>query len=55
MKQTRVDGSTEFLNRLDPSGVHDQLVDDRFVRASLARTSALGTAPASTRTEQVDP
>lgn len=54
MKQTRVDGSTAFLDRLDPAAVHAQLVDDRFVRASLARATSPA-AGATTRTEQVDP
>ncbi len=64
MKQTRVDGSTAFLDRLDPSTVHARLVDDRFVRAALSRhappvRSPADATPGSTgttvRTEQVDP
>ncbi len=64
MKQTRVDGSTAFLDRLDPSTVHARLVDDRFVRAALSRHAPPVRSPAdatpgatgtTVRTEQVDP
>ncbi len=53
MKRTRVDGDTAFLNDLDPNDVHERLIDDRFVRASLTRLGA-GAVP-SARTERVEP
>ncbi len=58
MHDTVVDGDTRFLSRLDPATVHDDLVDDRFVRTSLTRvdgTDAFGLPADLTRTEEVDP
>nr|WP_152975408.1 ABC transporter substrate-binding protein [Rhodococcus rhodochrous] len=58
MHGTLVDGDTRFLDRLDPATVHDDLVDDRFVRASLGRLggpTAFGLPADLTRTEEVDP
>lgn len=58
MHNTVVDGDTRFLSRLDPATVHDDLVDDRFVRTSLTRvdgTDAFGLPADLTRTEEVDP
>lgn len=53
MKQTRVDGDTTFLDRVDPTTVHAELVDDRFVRNSLTRAGAH--ASSWTRSEEVAP
>lgn len=56
MRQTVVDGETRFLDGLDPSGVHADLVDDRFVRAAIARhggPAALGLPPSLTRHERL--
>lgn len=56
MRQTVVDGETGFLDGLDPSGVHADLVDDRFVRAAIARhggPAALGLPPSLTRHERL--
>lgn len=56
MRDTVVDGDTSFLDQLDPVTTHTELVDDRFVRAAIART---GGAPAwdlpesFSRTEEV--
>lgn len=36
MRETVVDGDRSFLHRLDPAGVHAELVDDRFIRRSMA-------------------
>lgn len=57
MRGTVVDGDTSFLTDLDPAGVHGELVDDRFVRRTLARLTpaAFGLPPALTRTEEVRP
>lgn len=58
MHGTVVDGDTRFLTRLDPATVHDDLVDDRFVRTSLTRvagTDAFGLPSDLTRIEEVDP
>lgn len=56
MRQTVVDGETRFLDGLDPSRVHADLVDDRFVRASIARhggPTALGLPASLTRNERL--
>ena len=57
MRATVVDGDTGFLTGLDPAAVHHDLVDDRFVRRTLARTgpAAFGLPPDLTRTEEVLP
>ncbi|NKY89293.1 ABC transporter substrate-binding protein [Nocardia veterana] len=58
MHDTVVDGDTRFLSRLDPAGVHAELVDDRFVRTALDRAggpAAFGLPPGLTRTEEIDP
>lgn len=58
MDQTVVDGDRRFLSRLDPSRVHEDLVDDAFVRTSLAAVggpSSFGLAADLTRIEQVQP
>lgn len=58
MDQTVVDGDRRFLRRLDPARVHDELVDDAFVRKSLecqGGPQAFGLAADPTRTEQVQP
>lgn len=58
MHGTVVDGDTRFLSRIDPAAVHDDLVDDRFVRSSLTRiagTETFGLPADLTRTEEVDP
>ncbi|AKC39114.1 putative sulfonate ABC transporter, periplasmic protein [Mycolicibacterium phlei] len=56
MHDTVVDGDRGFLNRLDPARVHDDLVDDTFVRAAIAThggPEAFGITADFTRTEQV--
>ena len=56
MRQTVVDGETGFLDGLDPSSVHADLVDDRFVRTAIARhggPAALGLPAALTRHERL--
>lgn len=57
MRETVVDGDTGFLTGLDPAAVHGDLVDDRFVRRTLARTdpAAFGLPADLTRTEEVLP
>lgn len=56
MGETVIDGDRRFLERLDPARVHDDLVDDQFVRAALAQhggPTAFGLAASLTREEQV--
>lgn len=56
MHDTVVDGDRGFLNRLDPARVHDDLVDDTFVRSAIAThggPEAFGITADFTRTEQV--
>ena len=56
MRQTVVDGETRFLDGLDPATVHRELVDDRFVRASIERhggPAALGLPTSLTRHERL--
>lgn len=56
MRRTVVDGETGFLDGLDPSRVHADLVDDRFVRAAIARhggPAALGLPASLTRHERL--
>ena len=56
MRQTVVDGETRFLDRLDPSTTHADLVDDSFVRAAIARhggPAALGLPASLTRNERL--
>lgn len=58
MDETVVDGDRRFLRRLDPARVHDELVDDAFVRKALdaqGGPSAFGLAAKLTRNEQVRP
>jgi NitT/TauT family transport system substrate-binding protein len=58
MHDTVVDGDRTFLDHLDPSAVHGELVDDRFVRASLGALggpSAFGLPDTLIRTEEVQP
>ncbi|WP_280420781.1 ABC transporter substrate-binding protein [Nocardia carnea] len=58
MHDTVVDGDTRFLSALDPDRVHEQLVDDRFVRAALDRAggpAAFGLPDRLTRIEEIDP
>ncbi|WP_305093445.1 ABC transporter substrate-binding protein [Prescottella sp. R16] len=58
MHETEIDGDRTFLSRLDPTTVHADLVDDRFVRQSLIRgggPAAFGLPADLTRTEEVDP
>ncbi|MBD0021375.1 ABC transporter substrate-binding protein [Gordonia pseudamarae] len=57
MGQTVVDGDRRFLDRLDPARVHEDLVDDTFIRAAIDRhggPAALGLPATLTRTEQVE-
>ncbi|SKX87359.1 Putative sulfonate ABC transporter, periplasmic protein [Mycobacteroides abscessus subsp. bolletii] len=56
MHETVVDGDRGFLDRLDPARVHDDLVDDTFVRSAIAAyggPEAFGITPGFTRTEQI--
>ncbi len=56
MRLTVVDGETRFLDGLDPSRVHADLVDDRFVRAAITRhggPAALGLPASLTRHERL--
>lgn len=56
MRQTVVDGETRFLDGLDPSTTHADLVDDTFVRAAIARhggPEALGLPASLTRHERL--
>jgi NitT/TauT family transport system substrate-binding protein len=58
MGDTVVDGDRGFLDRLDPARVHDELVDDQFVRTSLAAQggpATFGLGADLTRTEEVEP
>jgi NitT/TauT family transport system substrate-binding protein len=58
MHDTVVDGDRRFLDRLNPADVHTELVEDSFVRASLAAhggPEAFGIPSDLTRTEQVQP
>lgn len=58
MGQTVVDGDRRFLLRLDAARVHDELIDDRFVRKSLESHGGpkiFGLATNLTRSEQVQP
>lgn len=41
LQQTRVEGDTQFLAALDPAAVARDLVDDRFVRRSIAAAGGL--------------
>lgn len=57
MHSTVVDGDRGFLDRIDMSTVHRELIDDRFVRSSLDRAggpAAFGLPETLTRTEEVD-
>ena len=58
MHDTVVDGDTRFLSDLDPDRVHEQLVDDRFVRTALDHAggpAAFGLPDRLTRIEEIDP
>jgi NitT/TauT family transport system substrate-binding protein len=58
MHDTVVDGDRRFLDRLDPADVHAELVDDSFVRASLAAhggPESFGISSDFTRIEEVQP
>lgn len=58
MHHTVVDGDTTFLRGIDPDSAHGQLVDDRFVRSSMARfggPAAFGLPRDLQRTEEVSP
>ncbi|WP_062213565.1 ABC transporter substrate-binding protein [Streptomyces sp. NBRC 109706] len=58
MRTTRVDGDTGFLDSLDPSAVHGDLVDDRFVRRALdalGGPETFGLPAELTRIEEVNP
>ncbi|WP_024795732.1 ABC transporter substrate-binding protein [Tomitella biformata] len=57
MHSTVVDGNRDFLDRIDIDTVHQELIDDRFVRSSIAGVggpSAFGLPTGLTRTEEVD-
>ncbi|KAA0112029.1 ABC transporter substrate-binding protein [Mycolicibacterium sp. P1-5] len=58
MGETVVDGDRRFLERLDPAGVHTDLIDDQFVRHSLSShggPAAFGLPSDLTRIEEVQP
>jgi NitT/TauT family transport system substrate-binding protein len=58
LKETLVEGATDFLQKLDPKAVHGDLVDDRFARAALAAAggpAAFGIDGSLARTEVVAP
>ncbi|MCX8563938.1 ABC transporter substrate-binding protein [Mycolicibacterium mucogenicum] len=57
MHDTVIDGDRRFLERLDPTTVHDDLVDDTFVRNSIQAhggPAAFGLSGDYTRTEQLE-
>jgi NitT/TauT family transport system substrate-binding protein len=57
MQATTVDGDRSFLDALDPATVHGDLVDDRFVRASLDAVGGpetFGLPTELARTETID-
>jgi NitT/TauT family transport system substrate-binding protein len=53
LKQTKVAGDNAFLAKLDPAFVQADLVDDRFVRAAMAKYPIAGLPPVFTREEVV--
>jgi NitT/TauT family transport system substrate-binding protein len=53
LKQTKVAGDNAFLAKLDPAFVQTDLVDDRFVRAAMAKYPVAGASPFFTREEVV--
>ena len=56
LKQTQVEGDNQFLLKLDPAFVSKDLVDDRFVKKSIANVGGLktfGVANKFTRTETI--
>jgi NitT/TauT family transport system substrate-binding protein len=56
LQQTRVEGDTQFLAALDPAAVARDLVDDRFVRRSIAAAGgpkAFGVPEQLVRTETI--
>jgi len=42
LRETRIDGDSAFLEKLDPAFAARDLVDDRFVRKALAKVGGLG-------------
>jgi len=57
MQATAVDGDRRFLDDLDPTAVHAELVDDRFVRAGIDAVGGPGLFDLPqelTRTETID-
>ena len=57
MHDTVIDGDRRFLDRLDPTTVHGDLVDDTFVRNSIQAhggPAAFGLSGGYTRTEQLE-
>ncbi|CAN5840721.1 ABC transporter substrate-binding protein [soil metagenome] len=56
--RTEVEGEREFLESVDPSSVHDDLVDERFARAAietLGGPAAFGLPDDLSREETIDP
>jgi NitT/TauT family transport system substrate-binding protein len=56
LKATQVEGNGQFLSKLDPAFVARDLVDDRFVRKSIAAAggmSAFGLPDGFNRTETI--
>jgi NitT/TauT family transport system substrate-binding protein len=51
MKTTQVAGDSSFLGKLDPDFVQNDLVDDRFVKAALAKYPSPGGPMPTSRTE----
>ena len=57
LKETAVEGETDFLDGLDPAAAHEQLVDETFVRQAiidLGGPAAFGLADGLTRSEQIE-
>ena len=57
LKETKVEGDVEFLQKLDPAAVHASLVDERFARAAIEASGGLPRfgLEALTRRERLEP
>ncbi|MDD2877389.1 MAG: ABC transporter substrate-binding protein [Acidiphilium sp.] len=53
LKTTKVAGNADFLAKLDPAFVQNDLVDERFVSAALAKYPPAGGPESTTRTEVI--
>ena len=57
LKETAVEGETDFLDGLDPAAAHQELVDETFVRQAITELGgpgAFGLADGLSRTEQIE-